>query len=579
MFINPIVKDDPERPKELINPIMFDPIVIEKKEEKISHSSINTTVFDEGKNTVFNTTQNSSHKHSEIIDCAETGDSPNLKSDQNELIKPAFFIPEKNEKLQEVFQKAHQIDNVISESHSIVKFGTSTSVRPDCEKKKPGSIGDALTPYDAMQKLIKLLRFKIVDNGIYFYNGMIYELLSNERLNRLIVEMIRVEVCKTTGYTRFLMDTRRWLSMEPNLVCNPSIHTELIAFRNGILNLDTGLFSSHSPEFFITSYIDAEYNESFSEYTPVFDAFLFKSFDGNPALIQRVLEVLGYLLTSDMNGKVFILLQGVPNSGKSVLGRFISSFFDYSTTSSVDIFTLGERFAVYNLVGKRINASLDLPSGKLSKQAVSVIKQLTGNDPLTAEAKYENSFKFENTCKLVFATNHPICLSEPDEAFENRCLIIPFRHSVPKSEQDFHLLEKFNVEQSGIVKKALKAYQVLRSNKYIFTGEEYAKLDYSDFISEEKTIKDFLETCCEFTCKDNGTFSFILHEKYLEFCSHRKLTAISNLVKFSNVLKKVCGEKIIASKWRDKTIKEGPQNGYKGIKIKFVPCSSFLEKP
>ena len=402
----------------------------------------------------------------------------------------------------------------------------------------------------------------------YYYNKICYKHLTNDELSRLIVETIRYDVSKPTGYTNFPMDTRRWLMIEPTIVCNPKMQTHLVAFRNGVLNLNTGIFAEPSPDYFITSYVDADYDVNASENTPVFDAFLYKSFDGNPALIQRVWEVLGYLLTSDMNAKVFILLQGVPNSGKSVLGRLISSFFDSSTTSSVDIFTLGERFAVYNLVGKRINASLDLPAGKLSQQAVSVIKQLTGNDPLTAEAKYENSFKFENTCKLVFATNHPICLAESDEAFENRCLVVPFRHSVPKCEQDFHLLEKFNFEKPGIIKKALQSYQILRANSYVFSGEEYVKMNYKEFMSEDKIVKQFIDLCCEFTGLNDGVFTCVLYDKYANYCKLYGYPTIASIVKFSETLKRICGDKISAAKWRDKAVKDGPQNGYRGIKIK-----------
>ena len=278
--------------------------------------------------------------------------------------------------------------------------------------------------------------------------------------------------------------------------------------------------------------------------------------------------MVGYLLTADMNAKKFVLLQGVGDSGKSVLGRFISSFFNVDSTASVDIFSLGERFALYGLVGKRINASLDLPSGKLNVQSISIIKQLTGGDALTAEAKYETPFKFENTCKLVFASNHQLRTTEVDEAFEKRCLVIPFKYAIPKKQQDHSLSEKLENEKQAIAMKALLHYKNLKNNNYEFIGEEFILQESEIVMSEEKSILFFINECCEFSSQEEKTFTSTLYDAYITFCKDRRLPYCSNIVSFSEILKKNCGSKIVPSKWRNKAEADGPQNGYKGIVLK-----------
>jgi hypothetical protein len=78
-------------------------------------------------------------------------------------------------------------------------------------------------------------------------------------------------------------------------------------------------------------------------------------------------------------------------------------------------------------------------------------------------------------------------------------------------------------------------------------------------------VARFVKSCCGFTSFDEGTFTCILHEAFAEFCRQNNIHFSINIVKFSELLKKVCGENISPSKWRDKAIKDGAQNGYKGI--------------
>lgn len=147
---------------------------------------------------------------------------------------------------------------------------------------------------------------------------------------------------------------------------------------------------------------------------PAFDKFLFQVSNGNLALISRIWEFLGYALTPDTAAKMLFLLQGVPNSGKSVLTELLSKLFSEDTVVTLDVHSYGEKFSVSELFSKSLALSPDLPAEALDAKSVGKLKQLTGNDVVSAAVKYKKNVQFKTTAKIVLATNHPLLLKVRD---------------------------------------------------------------------------------------------------------------------------------------------------------------------
>ncbi len=123
-----------------------------------------------------------------------------------------------------------------------------------------------------------------------------------------------------------------------------------------------------------------------------------------------------------------------------------------------------------NLDSVALCVSPDLPASKLDSKSASCIKQLTGNDKISAPVKYRKNTQFRFEGKLILATNYPLLTAEPDDAFMQRAVVIPFLHSIPKSEQNRDLLSLLKVEKPAIATKALEAYARLRNRHYVFSG-------------------------------------------------------------------------------------------------------------
>lgn len=158
-------------------------------------------------------------------------------------------------------------------------------------------------------------------------------------------------------------------------------------------------------------------------------------------MIQRIWEVIGYCLVPDTDGKCFFVFQGVPDSGKSLLGRLIAECFNEDAVTSLDMTALGLQFGPAELVGKQLCLSLDLAATSWDARAIGVLKSLTGNDLVTVDVKYQPRIKFRNSATFIFATNHAVTTTMRDDAFFRRLVVVPFRYSVPRERQNRKLLD------------------------------------------------------------------------------------------------------------------------------------------
>lgn len=274
-----------------------------------------------------------------------------------------------------------------------------------------------------------------------------------------------------------------------------------------------------------------------------------------------------YLLVPDYGAKKFVVFQGPGDSGKSVLGNLVASFFLPGDFASLTDFQFGERFALSSIANCQLCLSMDLADGVIDGKAVSVLKQITGGDALSIEGKGKDAYTDYIRCKLLFGTNNPIRLKSRDHAFANRVLLVPFFYPVPPERQDRGLLEKLKAERPAILYQALHAYHAVMDRGYQFTGEVRFGFTPSHIVLEENsanTMETFVTRCCELD-KEVFTSSEALHNAYISFCDQVGFPAIADRASFSRALNACLCGKLRQDK---KRVNGVPTNGYWGIKLK-----------
>lgn len=407
----------------------------------------------------------------------------------------------------------------------------------------------------------------LVDGVLYRYNGVFYSLFPDNDIQKMLLEKYRTEMGKSNTAS-MLRNTTNLLRFCVKRECSEFPENQnIIVFENGTLELKSGFFRQNSPADLVNSALGISYDPDCKK-MPYTKRFLKTIADGDDDLYERLLQVIGYILSNDIRAKSFFYLEGVGDAGKSRFCNLIASFFPVSGSNKVAriaLQDLGGKFALSNLVNAKLNISEDLPDAPLSPQTVSRIKMISDGDRLEAEAKYTQAFTFRPLCKLLFASNHPLRLKEYDAAFVNRVVYIPFTHPIPKEEQDPYILEKMRKELPALFNRAFAAYKRLVANQYVWAGSDYFKPEIATTnsgisVDKEYVLRQFIESCC--ILDDNSTTATSeLQAAYNLFCSKNSYSPVQG-DRFSRELFAVLPDNILR-------VKIGNQRrGFKGIRLK-----------
>jgi len=243
----------------------------------------------------------------------------------------------------------------------------------------------------------------------------------------------------------------------------PAPPADTINVTNGLLDIATRKLSPHSPDYLCPIQINAAYDASAP--CPAWDKFIAQVLPADD--IAVVWELVGKLMTARKHPQKAVLFTGEGGNGKSRLIEGIRAFLGKRNTASLSLQRLeADRFAVARLIGKLANLCPDLPSEHLA--GTSVFKALTGGDQsITGEYKFRDSFDFDPFCGLVFSAHRPPRSSDDSQAFFDRWLVLHFPTAIrgtagEVSAEQLDAILAAPGELSGVLNKALNGLEHLK---------------------------------------------------------------------------------------------------------------------
>jgi putative DNA primase/helicase len=225
----------------------------------------------------------------------------------------------------------------------------------------------------------------------------------------------------------------------------------LLNASNGTLNLRTGEILGHQREDLITKLAPVEYAPNAP--APVWEAFLERVLPGEElrAFVQRA---AGYSATGNTSEQVLLINHGGGNNGKSTFQEALATALgDYSMRAPTEMLMAKRAGGVPNdvarLKGARFVAASETEEGR--RLAESLVKDLTGQDTISARFMRAEWFDFKPTHKLWLSTNHKPEIRGTDNAIWRRIRLVPWAVAIPPAERDRKLAEKLRGELSGIL--------------------------------------------------------------------------------------------------------------------------------
>jgi putative DNA primase/helicase len=294
---------------------------------------------------------------------------------------------------------------------------------------------------------------------------------------------------------------------------------------NGTINVITGEFREHRQEDMITKIANVEYDPKAD--CPAWKQFIREIMDFNADVITFVQTVAGWALTGDTSEQTMFILFGSGANGKSTfLNTIMYLLGDYAIATPTETFMKrnGEQITndIARLRGTRFVTTTEAEQGK--RLSEPLIKQITGNDRMTARFLYGEFFNFIPTFKIFMATNHKPVIKGTDYGIWRRIKLIPFTTRIPEEKQDKHLEDKLRTETSGILNWLLEG--TLRWRREGLKTPAVILNATDEYRGEMDVIGNFLKECC---VQNPGVFIRVreLFKAYHEWCDENNERACS----------------------------------------------------
>ncbi len=366
-------------------------------------------------------------------------------------------------------------------------------------------------------------------DDIYLYKNGVYQKANKGMMKAHIRRYIPKGLCKNS-----LLDNIYNL-----IICNEDktcsykdLDTDenYINFRNGLYDVTSKKLLPHSPKVYSTIQLQSDYLPK-EKNKPTFDKFM-NDFctdtdsesdfidESKKAVLQ---EITGLLLSNDKvwrTKKCFLLVSLLGNTGKTQFLNLINELLGGDKSINVPIQNMNEnsRFSLGSIVGSRLVLVGDQTSSEIEDS--SVLKQITGGDPIKVERKGKQPFNYVFNGGVILACNNlPIILDDKGGHLFERLLTIPCTHTIEAEKRDSMILDKMLNEKAAIINWALEGYHRLKDNGYKFSYCKAVEDMSNKYHAQNDTIFRYIGECFIVT-KDKMDIvkKTDFESGYLEYC-------------------------------------------------------------
>ncbi len=314
---------------------------------------------------------------------------------------------------------------------------------------------------------------------------------------------------------------------EPALVCRVTDLDRdpwLLATANGMtIDLRTGESRESRPGDRITRCSPVSWDPQAT--APRWQQFLGEVFAERADLIAFVHRAAGYSLTGDTSAQVFFLCHGAGSNGKGVMMTALREVAgSYSVAAAIDTFMQRKHHDgsaaspdVARLRGARLVSASEGEQGQ--RLATARVKEMTGQDPLTARHLHREPFTFVPHFKLWLSTNHRPVITDTTESIWRRVKLIPFEVTFDGDRRDDGLAERLRAELPGIlvwmVRGAVAWYQAGGGLRGLGQCAE-VEAAVAEYRSESNHVQRFAQECL--VRRDGGWIpSSQMHARYQQW--------------------------------------------------------------
>ena len=245
--------------------------------------------------------------------------------------------------------------------------------------------------------------------------------------------------------------------------------TDVLVFRNGLVNVLTGERSALTPKLWVHSAVGYDYDPKAK--CPLWEGFLEEVFPGDKESQDCIEEQLGYGMTEETKFEKAALWLGPRRSGKGTIAfmqqklagecAYVGlSFSTWVANVNSRGCLIGKRVGVFPDIrvkpGKHYGSSYD--AGGISPTSQELLLNITGQDTLTIGRKWTGDWHGQLRLKLILISNEVPNFN--DTTLVSRFVKVKFGQNF-YGREDVDLRKKLEAEISGIAFRCMTAYRRL----------------------------------------------------------------------------------------------------------------------
>ena len=285
----------------------------------------------------------------------------------------------------------------------------------------------------------------------------------------------------------------------------------------GIINLKTGELKPHKSEYYFTKITSCDYSATIQ--CPQWLKFLDEIFNGDKDLIRYVQKAAGYTLTGSTAEQCAFFLYGTGRNGKSTFIDVLRDIWgDYATNIQPETIMVrnssnsSANSDIARLKGARLVTSVEPNEGVRINEGL--LKQLTGDDTVTARKLYSDEFEFKPEFKLWMATNHKPIIRGTDTGIWRRIHMIPFVVQIPEENVDRKLKYKLKAELPAIFKWCVEGCLLYQQEGLSMPKAVLESV--KEYRREMDVISAFIDDRCELTGSIKASVLYAVYAKWAE---------------------------------------------------------------
>jgi putative DNA primase/helicase len=251
--------------------------------------------------------------------------------------------------------------------------------------------------------------------------------------------------------------------------------SNLVACRNGILNVETRELQPIDPLFFTVNCMPLDYDaktpkpERWQQFLKeLWPADTEGKFD---IVAQETLqEIAGYLLTPDTRQQKIFLIIGPPRSGKGTIVHVLVQLLGEENCVFPTLASLGGEFGRWPLIDKKLAAITDARIGGNADthRIAELLLSISGGDRQSINRKNQAFWSGKLDVRFLITTNVLPAIRDASGTIATRYILLKLTESF-LGREDLSLKDTLAPELSGILNWALDGLDRLRSRGYFRT--------------------------------------------------------------------------------------------------------------